>query len=139
MEDYLQSSDVVRTALGKTIADLRLLTDSLFVYFTDGTGVRLLDEGQQCCETRYMQTDDNLAEYIGSTLIGVMLRRAPELTCDGDQEIHEVQFLAVTTSEGVFTVSTHNKHSGCYGGFSVVAKRVEMEVANDGEHETRRR
>ena len=41
---------------------------------------------------------------------------------DGNNdEIHEIQFLDVKTSKGVFQISNHNVHNGYYGGFWVIA------------------
>ena len=37
-----------------------------------------------------------------------------------EYETHEVQFLEIKTSKGIFTMSTHNEHNGYYGGFAIV-------------------
>lgn len=89
----------------------------------EGGGISVLDDGQSCCEIRYMTTDDTLTDFVGATLTGMELRDAP---CVEDaHETHEVQFLVVHTSLGDFTIETHNEHNGYYGGFAVVIRDLE--------------
>ena len=118
-----ESGAVARTSLNKSIKELWLDGDenALCFVFADGSRMRLRDEGQSCCERRYMRTDDNLGEFIGATLTNLEIREAPDVD-DGDGEAHEVQFLVVTTDRGSFTVSNHNEHNGYYGGFSLEAE-----------------
>ncbi len=107
-------------ALGKTIAALRLGDDdALHFEFSDGSKMKLSDDGQMCCETRYMRTDDNLADYVGAKFLGAEIKDAPDEY--GEYGEHEVQFLEVQTDRGVFTMASHNEHTGYYGGFSIVA------------------
>ena len=109
-------------ALGKTIAEAELTSrDELHIGFTDGTKLIFSDEGQSCCESRYMRTDDNLEEYVGATLIGGEVKDAPNMPDEcGD---HEVQFLEIMTSKGPITMASHNEHNGYYGGFYIVARK----------------
>jgi hypothetical protein len=44
-----------------------------------------------------------------------------EATEPNGDDVHEVQFLVVTTSKGAITVATHVVHNGYYGGFSIDA------------------
>ena len=107
-------------AVGKTIAALRLGDDdALHFEFSDGSKMTLRDEGQSCCEHRYMLTDDNLADYVGAKLLGAEIKQAPDIETEYDT--HEVQFLEVQTDRGVFTMASHNEHNGYYGGFWIVA------------------
>lgn len=107
-------------AIGKTIAALQLgADDALHFEFSDGTKMRLSDEGQSCCETRYMRTDDNLTDYVGAKLLGAEIKEAPSIQYE--YGAHEVQFLEVLTDKGVFTMASHNEHNGYYGGFAIVA------------------
>ena len=111
----------VKASLGKTIKETRLKDDdSLVLVFDDGLVLTLRDDGQSCCENRYMRTDDDLAEFAGAEVLDVELRDAP--STEGEYgECHDVQFLAVKTSKGEFVMSTHNEHNGYYGGFWIVA------------------
>jgi len=113
-------SDALDPYYGREIAAIKLDKSAypdgvLFLRFTDGAGVKIYDDGRSCCEERYMHTDDELGDFIGATLLGAEIKSAP--TQQGDWETHEMQFLHVTTSKGIFTVETHNKHNGYYGGF----------------------
>jgi hypothetical protein len=37
-------------------------------------------------------------------------------------EDHDIAFLLVQTSDGVFTMVNHNEHNGYYGGFLVTCE-----------------
>lgn len=107
-------------AMGKTITGLTLGTDdALHFVFDDGSKMKLFDDGQSCCENRYMRTDDNLTDFVGAKLLGAEIKEAPPLKDDYGE--HEVEFLEVQTDRGVFTMVSHNEHNGYYGGFSIRA------------------
>jgi len=101
---------------GKILSAI-VLDDNLVLKFTDGTQVGLQDTGQSCCEHRYLHSDDDLAYYVGAALEDVDLEEGP--TENKDYEIKECMFLRVTTSRGVFTICSYNKHNGYYGGISI--------------------
>lgn len=107
-------------SVGKEIKGLALKDDCLRIAFTDNTVLVIADEGQSCCEHRYMVCDDNLPKYIGGKMLDASLETAPSPPSEYDE--HEVQFLHIKTSKGSFTVSNHNEHNGYYGGFHIVAK-----------------
>lgn len=109
-------------AIDQTISDVRLEDDKLWFEFDSGYKMTLSDEGQSCCEHRYMQTDDNLSEFIGSRLRSVEIKDAPSE--QDEYGSHEVQFLEIMTDHGCFTMASHNEHNGYYGGFWVVAKKA---------------
>lgn len=120
--------DAIQGAIGKTISAVKVDPDMnngdgiLCFTFTDGTGLHIFDNGRSCCEARYMGTDDCLDEYIGARLLGFEVRDAPAVSEHGNE--HEIQFLAVTTDKGMFTMDNHNEHNGYYGGFCMCAKAV---------------
>lgn len=116
----------IEAAKGKQIAGLALVTehgdsghDGLVIRFDDGTGIELYDDGQSCCENRYMHTDDDLVAFVGATFMGAEEREAPGVP--DEYGAHEVGFLVVATTLGAFTVETHNVHNGYYGGFYLKA------------------
>lgn len=114
------SVEALTGAVGKTISALRLGDDdALHFEFSDGSKMKLSDEGQSCCEHRYMRTDDNLGDYVGAKLLGAEIKEAPNVESAYDE--HEVQFLEVQTDRGVFTMASHNEHNGYYGGFLIRA------------------
>jgi len=81
----------------------------------------LTDEWQECCECRYMTCDDDLSFLAGSTLIDVIEKESKTID-DGDDEVHEICFVEVSTSKGCITICTHNEHNGYYGGFELILR-----------------
>lgn len=109
-------------SMGKTISGLTLDEEDGFITidFSDGTNLRVADEGQSCCENRYMRTDDDMQHFIGAKLTGLEIKEAPNEQDEyGD---HEVQFLEVQTDRGVFTMASHNEHNGYYCGFYITLR-----------------
>ena len=114
-----ESARLMRAAVGKRIVALHLTDDALHLELSDGSKLRLADEGQSCCENRYMRTDDDLSYFVGAELRGAEVRDAPLI--EDDDCAHEVQFLVVQTDKGDITMSSHNEHNGYYGGFLIQA------------------
>jgi hypothetical protein len=110
----------IKSSINKTIETVAMEADELRFFFTDKSILKMWDDGQSCCESRYMVCDDDLQYYAGTKLLDFELADAPDQ--EDEYGSHEVQFLKVTTDRGVFTVSNHNEHNGCYGGFWIVAK-----------------
>lgn len=126
-----QSYEAVKAAIGKRIKGIEIVDENdgqLLVTFADGAALQLFDAGRSCCESRYMQTDDDLSAFVGAEFRGVRVEDGPT-TEDEYGEAHESQFLLVDTSLGTFTVTTHNEHNGYYGGFAIVARFSEPEAA----------
>lgn len=97
--------------------------NTLEVRFTDGTGIGFTDDGQQCCEARYMSVDgDDLSEFVGAKYVEAFVKDGPEI--EYEYGVHEVQFLEIRTSKGSITVSAHNEHNGYYGGFDIVVEEI---------------
>lgn len=119
-----ETVDTVKASLNKTIEKVWLdkEADALNFKFTDGTGMQLLDDGQSCCEHRYMVTTDDLTEYNNCKLLDIELKDAPEE--EDEYGTHEVQFLDIKTDKGVFQMANHNEHNGYYGGFWIIAKPI---------------
>lgn len=109
-----------KAAIGKKIKKCFLKDDALHIHFVDGSGIRLSDEGQSCCESRYMSTDDDLAYYKNTKLVKIEIKTAPNMPDEYGE--HEVQFLEVTTGKGSFQMANHNEHNGYYGGFWITIK-----------------
>jgi hypothetical protein len=107
-------------AIGRTLTGVTLDGGfALRLGLDDGQTLVIADDGQSCCEDRFMTCDDDLGDFAGATLVEVEIRDAPSRDHDGCE--HEVQFLVVTTSKGVITAETHNVHNGYYGGFAIQA------------------
>lgn len=116
------SAEAMQGALNKTIAELSLNDDVLHLVFEDGYKIGLFDDGQSCCEERYMRTDDELGDFVGAVLLNAETPDAPNAVED-NYGVHEIQFLHVKTSKGVFTISSHNEHNGYYGGIMIRARK----------------
>ncbi len=106
-------------AVNKRIAHIYMTDDVLTIKFDDGYILHLKDDGQSCCEHRYMKTDDTLSDFIGGVMTGAEVVDAPNQSDEYSE--HEVQFLRVHTDKGILTVSNHNEHNGYYGGFYIQA------------------
>ncbi len=113
--------------VGKTIVAARLNKkneDRLEIDFADGTKIDVWDNGQSCCESRYITTDDDL-----STLVGGVLKHIEVKSCDSTNgwhdEVHETAFVEVATDKGFVTIATHNEHNGYYGGFGLTITERE--------------
>jgi hypothetical protein len=112
--------------IGKTIVQVHLDPDdnSLKFKFSDNTQLKVYDDGQSCCEYRYMRTDDNLNDFVGSVLLGCEVKSSQCIEEANYSYYHEVQFFEVRTSKGWFTMCSHNEHNGYYGGFSLKSTEV---------------
>lgn len=139
--------DILVKYVGKKIANIELSKDrwqrgELIITFIDGSKLSIQDQLQQCCEYRYMTTDDKLSDFVGSTFVGVEVRGIGEFDYESKAKpkeeknkynwdnAHEVAFMIVITTMGVFTCETHNEHNGYYGGFNIVITEEEK-VDND--------
>lgn len=93
----------------------------LTIRFANGAALILKDTARSCCESRYMSCDDDLAGLAGGYLRGLVIEAGPDAD-DEWGECHQQMFLKVRTTQGDFTVVTHNVHSGYYGGFDVTTE-----------------
>jgi len=124
LSDNSDIIDTIKKMEGQKISALVLDTDSniLLFTFTSGLQVALWDDGQSCCEERYIHTDDDLDQFIGSIFRSIELRGVPDT--DDENGIHEMQFVHINTSVGTLVLETHNIHNGYYGGFSIRCAEV---------------
>ena len=110
-------------AQGKTISEISFSEESLILKFSDGTGIKIFDDGQSCCENRYMTTNDDIQSFVGSKFLNAEIREAPNAPYEYGE--HEVQFLLINTDKGTFAIETHNEHNGYYGGFAIAIEEIE--------------
>lgn len=117
-----ETVNAAKSSLGKIIKKVWLDEENnkLNFKFEDNSTLEMWDDGQSCCEVRYMRTDDDLTEYSGAKILDFELKYAPNQYDDHD-EVHEIQFLDVKTDKGTFQIVNHNEHNGYYGGFWIVA------------------
>lgn len=110
----------IALAKGKEIEKINIDNDCLVISFIDGSQIKLYDDGQSCCEHRYMNCDDDMSKLIGGKLVSFEILSADNN--DAEDWCHEIQFLRVITDRGDMRVSNHNEHNGYYGGFAIVAR-----------------
>jgi hypothetical protein len=113
--------------VGKKIMGVTLVDDELHLSFGSQGTLVIRDEGQSCCENRYITTDDKLDDYVGGNLLNIEVKPVPipMLEHDSDGDSHDIEFVEVTTTKGSFVLVTHNEHNGYYGGFYVCARHRE--------------
>lgn len=123
-----KGDDLQLQCIGKEIQRVEIVEgdygeNTLAVRFTDGSGIGFTDDGQQCCEVRYMSADgDDLSEFVGAKYIEAFVKAARET--EDEYGVHEILFLEIRTSKGSITVSAHNEHNGYYGGFDIVVEEI---------------
>jgi hypothetical protein len=115
-----RGAEHIAPCLGEKIESVEVNDKDCTIRMQNGAGCTLYDDGQNCCEHRHMSCDDDLAAFVGSTLIDIEIAPGPELEGGGD-EYHDSEFLRLKTSDGVITIVNHNEHNGYYGGFYIVA------------------
>jgi len=105
--------------VGKKIIEAALDSDDnkLCIEFECGEKIAIWDDGQSCCEVRYVTTDDNPASLVGHRWRRVQSKEGPT-TSDANGE-HETIFVEVATDGGFITLVNHNEHNGYYGGFNL--------------------
>lgn len=104
--------------VGRTIQSTHMDDNELQLTFEGGKTISIWDNGQSCCESRYMTTDDDIQSLVGGKLLHIMTKNGPD-TGDGDYEYHEQVFVEVATDKGLITLVNHNVHNGYYGGFGL--------------------
>jgi hypothetical protein len=109
-----------KNSINKKIIKIEATDTSLLIVFKDKTTIVFQDDGQSCCETRYMNKDNNLdlSKFTYSNFLGAEVKERDNL--NDEYDVHEVCALEIQTSKGNFEVLFHNLHNGYYGGFYIV-------------------
>ena len=110
---------------GKIRKSAEMNEEKVTIEFEDGIKIELTDEGQSCCEYRYISCDDDVNRIIGSELVKIEIKKTEEK--EEDYEIHEMAFVDIQTNQCFITFCTHNEHNGYYGGFILSLKEVQEE------------
>lgn len=123
--------EALRGSVGHTISGIKLdegpQGELILIGLNNGKTLTVSDQGQSCCESRYITTDADLPYYIGATIIDFELRDMPSI--EKDFEFHDAQAFVISTSAGVIDFVTHVEHNGYYGGFSISANLKDYAVA----------
>jgi len=117
-----ETVSAIKASIGNAITSIALDAESLVIGLSNGTSLKLWDDGQSCCETRYMSCDDDLQSFIGDKLVGIELKNTQNM--EYEYGAYEVQFLDIITDKSRFQIANHNEHNGYYGGFSISAQLI---------------
>lgn len=128
--DKAGTINALQSAVNHTISDIKL-EDNMNIKITLDTGDILVitDEGQSCCEQRYITCDADLPTYVGKKILN--FRQDEYRASDEEQEnsewgdAHEIQNLIIVTDEGNIDFVTHVVHNGYYGGFVIRARLLK--------------
>ena len=125
MSDFMRDAGEAVTAkfVGRTIIAVALTDEKLTLTFEGGKQIVILDDGQDCCESRYMTTDDEVSSLVGHKLRHIEAKEGPDAEAD-DDGCHEIVFVEVGTDDGCITLVNHNEHNGYYGGFGLTVTEV---------------
>jgi hypothetical protein len=102
---------------GQKIVSAAIVDNRLRLALGNGKSIAIWDDGQSCCEARYMSTDDDVSKIVGGTITRIEARNAPDLP--DEYGSHECVFVEVGTDECFITIVNHNEHNGYYGGFGL--------------------
>ena len=108
---------VLKYVRGPVIKSVEMDEDEITLHFSAGR-LTLRDCGQNCCERRYMSTDDDILSLVGQRFVCWAVKDGPGVD-DADSDVHDTQFLEIQTEGGFVTIVNHNEHNGYYGGFTV--------------------
>ncbi len=103
---------------GRRITAAEMADERLKLTFEGGAKIDIWDNGQSCCESRYMRTDDDVQSLVDGVLNRIEAKSGPVEEGEYGDE-HEIVFLEIGTDRGFVTVANHNEHNGYYGGFGL--------------------
>lgn len=92
----------------------------------------LIDNMQSCCEDwGYLSSDDNLEDFVGSTLVEIRLTDTGlnERMVEAGQHLDEgdIVFVTFRTDKGFFQLAVYNGHNGYYGhNVRIVSEQVNL-------------
>lgn len=115
--------EALKATIDREIKSIRLTPENEIIFELENGTLTITDNGQSCCESRYITTDSDLPSYIGKKIVDFRLE--PYVTGDGDYDLHDTQVFKINTTEGVIDFVTHVEHNGYYGGFALNAVFVE--------------
>lgn len=102
---------------GLTISNVIVDSQFVIIEFDNGKKIKIYDDGQSCCESRYVTCDDDATCLIGGKL--VKIEASPvEYKSEGYSD-HETVFVEIATDKDHIKFCNHNEHNGYYGGFGL--------------------
>jgi len=97
------------------------------IHFTNGNILELIDNGQDCCENRYITCDDDLEGLQGQRIVSIEVAGIAEVLETNDGDSHEQVFVRIQFSRFAVTLCTHNEHNGYYGGFCLEVRLLAQD------------
>tara|TARA_R110000868_G_scaffold63218_1_gene190520 strand:+ start:72 stop:473 length:402 start_codon:yes stop_codon:yes gene_type:complete len=117
------SENAAEKYYGRNIVSAKLTEERLTIGFDDGIAIQIWDDGQSCCESRYITTDDDVQSLVGNVLRRIEAKDGPN--AEDDYGDHEQVFVEVGTDQGFITLVNHNEHNGYYGGFGLTITEAD--------------
>ena len=118
-----KTKEAIASCIGQTIRSVIMKEGEsgpdTITLVLDNCNLILWDDGQSCCEHRYMHTDDEINRIKGQELRDIKLEDGPDEEMSYD--VKESQFLHIVTDKDQITIVNYNEHNGYYGGFSLRA------------------
>lgn len=109
---------------GRTITNAEIDDERMIIELDSKTRIKIFDDGQSCCESRYITCDDDVKDLIGGKLTKIESSEGDE--DDGEYgEVHEWVFIEIATDKDHIKFCTHNEHNGYYGGFGLSVTELE--------------
>lgn len=108
---------------GQIITSAQIDEERLRLGLSGGKTIEIWDNGQSCCEHRYMTTDDDVSSLIGNELRRIEAKPGPSIEGEYD-DCHEQVFIEVATDKAFVTIANHNEHNGYYGGFGLTITEI---------------
>lgn len=110
---------------GRTIKRADFGNNLISLQFDDGVKIQIWDDGQSCCENRYMTSDDKFEDLVGQKLVSIKVKAVNETHDEENYNDHDVAFLEIQGDKSAITVAAHNEHNGYYGGFGLSIDEVK--------------
>lgn len=109
---------------GQKVMAAEIIDNRLRLGLSGGKFIEIWDDGQSCCESRYMTCDDDVKSLVGHDLVRIDAKDGPDT--EGEYgNIHEQVFIEVGTDKGFITIANHNEHNGYYGGFGLTITELK--------------
>lgn len=114
-----EKSDLGKNYINQEIVSSSFDNDNglIKLFFKNKNELIIYDDGQSCCEERYLTTDDDILSIVGKKLRNIELKECSEKELDVG--IHEIQFLEISTDQNFITFCCHVEHNGWYGGIDI--------------------
>lgn len=117
LSDYNSDNEALKKAIGQKISSISIKNNVIKINFEVGFGIEIFDNGQSCCEYRYMVVDDkDFDHFVGAEFTGIDI--GEYISGSHEYGYHDSEFLYIRTSIGTFDAVMHDEHNGYYAGFS---------------------